>query len=399
MSLGFLQGAVVGGAALCFWYYAFAIFSARRFFSRRLQPAAFAPPVSILKPVSGLDPEAGANFASFCRQDYPDYEILFGVTDPDDPAVPVIRKLIQEFPERPIRLLIGSESKGSNDKVSKLCRLAREARHEILVMSDSDIRVAPDYLRVLVAPLGDPQVGAVTCLYRPIPAPRLGAELDATGLSSDFFAGVVTAWQLEGVKFTLGASVAMARRHLEEIGGFETIADCLFDDLELGRRIASRGHKVELLPYVVSTMLPSENLRDFIKHQLRWYVGLRHSRPWSHLGLVLTQGLPWSLAAMALEHSRIMMAGTLGAYVFLRFAMAWTVGVWGLRDSLLVRKPWLVPLRDAMGFLIWLVSLGWNRIDWRGTEFDVMEGRLVPLPSRSVAKITEHDASVRRYGV
>lgn len=399
MVLWLLHGMVVGGTALCLLYYVFAIYSSRRFFSRSAGPGVFTPPASILKPVSGLDPEAMANFASFCRQDYPDYEILFGVTAPDDPAVPVIQKLLEEFPERPMRLVIGTDAKGANEKVSKLCRLEREAHYEVLVISDSDMRVAPDYLRAVVAPLSNQQVGAATCVYRAFAPPRLGSELDAIGLSTDFFAGVVTAWQLEGVKFTLGGTVATTRRHLAEMGGLEAIADCLFDDFELGRRIACKGFRVELLPYVVSTLLPSESLADFFKRHLRWSVGLRHSRPWGHLGLALTQGLPWSLAAMALEHSRVMMAAYLGAYLLFRYAMAWTVGVRGLQDPLLMRKPWLVPLRDAIGFLIWLISFGSNRIEWRGNKFVVRGGRLIPIPSGAETKASSQDATVERYGV
>ncbi len=402
-----LRWGVLGGAALSLIYYLVAIFSARRFFlgggepwragtgdegsgvgekfsPRPLAPGpcSFAPPVSILKPVHGVDQEAYANFASFCRQDYPEYEILFGVRDADDPVVPIIQKLIQDFPRSSIRLLIGSSRAGSNDKVAKLCRLAQEARYELLVVSDSDVRVAPDYLSTVVAPFRDSQVGAVTCLYSGMGAKTLGDELEAVSLSSDFFAGVVVARQLEGVKFALGATMAIPRQRLAEIGGFEAIADCFSDDFELGNRIAARKYRVELLPYAVSMVPPSQMLLEFVKHQLRWSIGLRHSRPWGHFGLLLTQGLPWALAAAAVSRSASVAAGFLGAYLALRLTMAWTVGVWGLKDPLLRRKLWLVLLWDAIAFFIWLASFVRSRIRWRGAEFYVHKGRLIPVPSR-----------------
>lgn len=395
-----LRWAAVGGASLSFFYYLLVIVAARRFFRRRREPPTrFTPPVSILKPVRGTDREAYENFASFCRLDYPEYEILFGVTDPDDPSVPVIRKLMGDFPQRSIRLVIGRDRAGANDKVAKLCGLARQARHEILAASDSDIRVTPDYLRSVVAPLDDSRVGAVTCAYRALAESRLGSELEALGVATDFFAGVVAAWQLEGVRFGLGATLVTTRQRLQEIGGFEAIADCLFDDYELGRRIAGEGYRVELLPYTVSILLSSESLRDFIKRRLRWAVGLRQVRPWSHFGLIATQGLAWSLAAAAAGRSALTASGFLASYLLLRLGVAWTVGVRGLEDAGLKKKMWLVPLHDAIGFVIWLASFASNRVEWRGAAFRVKTGRLVPLASRQIATSSNEDAKLEKYGI
>jgi ceramide glucosyltransferase len=383
MVVALLHWAVLVGATLPLLSYLIATYSARHFFLLRPKSRPdFAPPVSVLKPVRGLDREAYANFVSFCRQDYPQYEILFGVEDLDDPVVPVIQKLIRDFPGNSIRLLIGPDHPGTNSKVSKLCRLANEARHEILVISDSDIRVRCDYLRTVVGPLRNSQVGVVTCSYVGMAGRSLGAELEAVGLATDFFAGVIMAWQLEEVKFALGATMAVPHRRLAEIGGFEALADCLSDDFELGNRMAMSGYRVELLSYTVSTVLPSQSLRDLFQRQLRWAVGLRHSRAWGHLGLLLTQGLPWSLAAVAVGRSVGAAVGYLGAYVALRLTMAWTVGIWGLRDPLLRRKWWLVFLWDAVSFVVWLTSFTRNRISWRGAEFYVCRGGLIPVTSR-----------------
>ena len=370
------------GALISLLYYLVVLFCAWRYFRRPFRPDLhFAPPVSILKPVRGLDREAYENYASFCRLDYPEYEILFGVSDEDDPAIPVIEKLIRDFPSHQIRLLIGSPCKGWNSKVRKLCRLSQEARYSMLVISDSDIRVQPDYLRAVVSPFRNPKVGAVTCMYHMQPEARLGSEVEAIGLTSDFLAGVIVARQLEGVKFTLGASTAVRAERLEEMGGFEAIADCFSDDFELGRRIVDNGHQVELIPYTVATLSPSQGALDAVKHQLRWAVGVRNSRPWGQLGRLLTQALPWVVAATLVQHSWEGTTGFLGAYLVLRLAVAWTVGVWGLKDPLLRRKWWLVPVWDALAFFILAISFSKRRIEWRGTEFYVRKGRLSPVPT------------------
>ena len=373
-----------------FVYYLLSMFSAGRFFLgqrkrgvRASEAGDFAPPVSILKPVRGLDREAYKNFASFCLQDYPDYEILFAVNDHDDPAIPVIQELIRNFPKRPIRLLVGAKELGSNPKVNKLCRLAREARHDIFVISDSDIRVDTDYLRAVVAPFRDSQVGAVTCMYIGLADRQLGAELEAVGASSDFFAGVLVARQLEGLKFAMGSTMATTRRHLAEIGGFEALADQHSDDFELGHRIAARGWRVELSPYTVSTIYPAQTARSYFAHQLRWARTTRHCRPWGYLGLLLTYGLPWSVAAAAVAPSTAVAVGYLGTYLALRFLMAWTVGIWGLKDPVLRRSWWLVPLRDALQFGAWLASFFSNRITWRGSEFIVHKNRMVAVDSHA----------------
>lgn len=371
------------GAIISLLYYLAVLFSAWRYFRRpfRCHPD-FTPPVSILKPVKGLDREAYENFASFCSLDYPQYEVLFGVSDVDDPVVPIIQKLIEEYPNTNIRLLIGSSCKGWNSKVSKLCRLSSEARYPILVISDSDIRVKPDYLRAVVSPFRDPKVGAVTCMYHIQPEANLGSEIEAIGLTSDFLAGVIVARQLEGVKFALGATMAVTAQRLKEIGGFEAIADCFSDDFELGRRIVDQGHEVELIPYTVATLSPSQGTLDAFKHQLRWAVGVTNSRPWGQMGRLLTQALPWVVAATLVQHTWEGTTGFLGAYLALRLAVAWTVGIWGLKDPLLRKRLWLVPAWDALAFGILAASFVKRRIQWRGTEFYVRKGRLVPVPTK-----------------
>ena len=372
-------------ALASFAYYLVAIVAALRFFRRRdaaALPSDFTPPISILKPIYGLDRETYENYASFCTQDYPEYEILFCVSDEHDAAIPVIAKLASDFPQRRINLLIGSEPLGVSDKVNKLCRLAREARHEILAISDSDVRVAPDYLRAIAAPFRDPAVGAVTCLYRGLTDGSLAANLEAIGNSTDFAAGVLVAWLFAPVNFTLGATMATSKTRLAEIGGFESLVDHFSDDYELGNRIAARGHRVELSTFPVSIVYPGQTLADAFRHQLRWNVSIRFSRPAGHLGLIFTQALPLALLAAIFAPSAAWAISLLGGYLLLRGISAWIVGVYGMGDAGVRKHLELLPLRDAFAFIVWVASFFPQRIHWRGREFYVRDKRLVPTAPR-----------------
>jgi ceramide glucosyltransferase len=366
-------------ALASFAYYLIAIIAARRFFRAReaTSSANFTPPLSILKPIYGLDRETYQNYASFCLQDYPDYEILFCVSDDRDPAIAVIAELARNFPDRKIKLIVGSEPLGVSDKVNKLCRMVREATHEIVVVSDSDVRVEPQYLCAIAAPFRDPKIGAVTCLYRGLTDGSLAANLEAIGNSTDFTAGVLMAWMLGDVNFTLGATMATTKTRLAEIGGFESLVDHFSDDYELGNRIAARGHRVELSTFPVSIVYPHQTLGDAFRHQLRWNLSIRYSRPAGHLGLIFTQGLPLALLAAVLAPSAAWAVSLVLGYLVLRGASAWIVGVAGMRDALLRREMELLPLRDAFAFVVWVASFFPQRIHWRGQEFYVRDKRLV----------------------
>jgi ceramide glucosyltransferase len=366
-------------AAAPLGYYAAASLMALRFFRReraRKLPD-YAPGISVLKPVRGIDFGSYENFASFCRQEYPEYEILFAVNDHADSAVPIIQCLIADFPERRIRLFVGAEHLGANLKVNNLARLAREAEHEILALSDGDVRVGPDYLREIVAPFVDEGTGAVTCFYRAIAEKNLGAELEAIGAASDFFAGVLMANGMEGMSFALGASIATSKRWLGKIGGFAAFADMLADDYELGHRIAKAGGRVVLSREVVWTMYPAKTARGFWDHQIRWARTVRLCRPFSYFGLLLTHGLPWALLAAVVAPARWIVAAYLLVYLGLRLVMAWTVGVWGVGDEVLRRRLWLVPFRDLLNFGVWLASFASNRVTWAGAEYTLRKGRMM----------------------
>ena len=383
---GAIRGALLLVALAPFAYYVIAIVAARRFFGRRpasgTLPTDFTPPISILKPIYGLDRETYENYASFCSQDYPEFEILFCVSDGQDPAVPVIRKLIQDFPARSIRLLVGSEPLGASDKVNKLCRMVREARHEIVTVTDSDVRVDPGFLRAIARVFRDPGVGGGTCLYRGLTDGSFAADLEAMGNSTDFAAGVLVNWLGGKIDFMLGAVMATTKKNLAEIGGFEALVDYFCDDFELGNRIARKGHRIEVSTFPVSIVYPRETFAEAFRHQVRWNLSIRYSRPAGHLGLIFTQGLPWTILAAILAPSAAIALAYIAAYVVLRTEMARTVSVLGMQDRALRTKLALLPVRDAFAFVVWLASFFPQRIHWRGKEFYIRDRRLVAVPNQ-----------------
>ncbi len=383
-------------AAIPFIYYLIAVYSSWRFFrvsSKQNSPvSSFAPPVSILKPVRGLDPDAYDNFASFCWQNYPEYEIVFCVGDRTDPVLQVIEKVICDFPKCKIRVLVGSGREATNDKVAKLARLANEAQYEFLVINDSDVRAEPDYLRTVVAPLANPEVGAVTCFYAPTDEKTLVQHLQSVGMLSDFYAGILVAWQLDGVKFALGPTIATTRTRLAGFGGYQAIENRPADDLLVGRLIAEQGCEVKLLPYSVRTVADYASLRDLFNKRLRWIVVMRHMRPWGHLGLIFTLGLPWALAAVAVRPALGVVVGYLGTYFALRVVMTRLIGSWGLKHRVSWQKYAGIPLWDAMASLIWLVSFTRRTIMWRGHRYFIREGQLVPAAASPPAELPEEEA-------
>lgn len=341
------------------------------------------PPVSILKPLKGTDPDIYESFRSHCLQDYPEYEIIFGVGDPLDPAVASVEQLRREFPNRAIRLLVCPNKLGANVKVSNLAQMVRISRNDFLIVNDSDIRVERDCLRRVIAPLLDDHVGMVTCLYRGLAATTLGSRLESLGISTDFCAGVFAARHLEGgLRFGLGSTMAFRRRDLDRMGGFESVVDYLADDYELGRRIAGLGLKVVLSDVVVETHLPAYDLRGFLAHQIRWARGLRDSRPWGYTGLVSTFGLMWALLNLIASHAAPWSWGVLGAVLLLRVAMALAVGSAVLKDRRVLSRLGLIPLRDLIAVGVWVASFAGHTVTWRGDRFKLKAGRLFQITSR-----------------
>jgi ceramide glucosyltransferase len=370
-------------AATPFIYYLLVLYSTFRFFwhsSKRLVPdSGYTPPVSNLKPLRGLDPEAYENLSSYCRQDYPEYEMIFCVGDEQDPSVPVLEKLKRDFPDRQIRILYGSGRNAINDKVAKLVRMVNEARHEVLVINDSDVRVEPNYLRTVVAPLQNPKIGGVTCLYVSTADHNFTQHLQSMGMICDFFPGIFVARQLDGIKFAFGQTIVTTRSRLKAFGGYESIENRPADDLLVGRYIAQQGVEVELLPYAVKTVPDYDSFEDLFIKRLRWMTVMRHMRPWGHLGLTFTQGLPWCLAVLLLHPFDGIGLAYFGAYLFFRIAITWLAGAWGLKQHGLWKKMPLFLFWDATAFVIWLLTFGRRNIRWRNVDYRIRDGMLVPV--------------------
>jgi len=363
-------------------YYLLAIFSSLRYFhvSWRENPpnTDFMPPISCLKPIRGLDDDAYENYASFCRQDYPEYEIVFCV-DPDDPALPVLEKLIADFPQRKIRLLFGSGRNAINDKVARLVRLVSEAQYDLLVITDGDIRVGPDYLRAVAHPFRNPKVGGATAIYVSTEETSFVQELQSIGMISDFFAGVLVDWQLEGIKFMFGQSIVTTKERIAGFGGYQVIENRPADDLNVGRLVAAQGYEVKLLPYVVKTVADFQSLKDLFYKRVRWMTVMRLMRRRGHEGLIFTWGLIWALVAVATCPTRTVALAYLGSYAVLRVVLTWVIGVHGMKQKGIWKKMPLIPLWDLVAFMIWVASFGRKTIRWRGYEYYIRDGILVPV--------------------
>jgi ceramide glucosyltransferase len=373
------------GSVASIAYYALCLWSAANFLrgeklaDETVRPTQPYSPVSILKPLKGADPGMYENFRSHCLQDYSEYEIIFGVSEPNDPAIELVEQLKSEFPQRPIQLIVCPRPLGANAKVSNLIQMLPHARFDHLIVNDSDIRVAPDYLRRVLAPLVATETGLITCLYRGVANSTLGSQLEALGISTDFCPGVLAARQLEGIKFALGSTMAFRRRDLAAIGGFEVLADYLSDDYHLGRRIAALGLKVELSDVVVETFLPRYTMREFFAHQLRWARSVRDSRFWGHLGMGITFGLVWALLTLIFAGGSAWAVELFCLTAAMRLAVAIFVGARVLHDQRAIHRLALIPLRDAIAMLVWLTSFAGHTVSWRGDIFKLQEGKLIRI--------------------
>jgi ceramide glucosyltransferase len=360
-------------------FYLFSILSAWRFL--RLRPASgdFHPPVSILKPVRGADPRAYECFRSHCLLDYPEYEIIFGVHDPADPAVAVVERLKRDFPDRRIELVTCPRELGTNRKVSNLIQMLPAARYDHLLVNDGDIRVTPDYLRRAMAPLSDSKVGLVTSLYGTVAGGTLGSKLEALSISDFATAVLVSYTNRRHFHYGFGSTLAFSRYVLEQIGGFEALAEHLADDHQLGTLVVQAGHIVALSDLVVETMLPDYSLGEFWNHQLRWARTVRDASPRGNLGLVLAFGVQWGAVAV------IAAAGA--AWAWWLFAVAYASRIAALlvaavgvcHDPRTLHRLWLLPIRDVQAVLVWAASFAGRTVVWHGERFTLQHGRLLRI--------------------
>jgi ceramide glucosyltransferase len=346
--------------------------------------------VTILKPLRGSDRQMYESFRSHCLQDYPQYEIIFGVNSAGDEAAAEVERLQREFPEHEIRLLICGEPLGSNRKVSNLAQMMKQAKYGHIVVNDSDIRVPRDYLRRIVAPMEDAgrarcgptdadarPVGLVTALYRAEAGRSLASRMEAVTIATDFAGGVLCAVELEGgLHFGLGSTLAFPRAAAESIGGLEALLDYLADDHELGRMISEAGYKVALSDVVVETFLPEYGFGAMFEHQLRWARTVRDLRKGGYLGVLLTFGLPWAMAAALCAGGAGWSLGLLAAVAAARFASGYVLCGPILNDRQTLGDLWLIPARDVVGVAIWFASFAGDTIVWRGERFHLKDGKL-----------------------
>ena len=370
-------------------YFFFAIIAARVYIAARRAPlSSFTPGVSILKSLKGLDPGMLEAFRSHCRQTYTGgYEILFGVSALDDPAVAAVHQLQGEFPERTIRLIECPARLGANGKVSTLAQLVPQARCEYILVNDSDITVSPKYLERVMTPFAPvaPQayaqppkpVGLVTALYRGRANGTLGSRLESLGIATDFIPSVLVARMLEGgLRYGLGSTLAVNREALEKIGGFEALVDYLADDYELGERIFKAGYRVALSAEVVETSVPAYDWRGFCDHQLRWLRTVHDARPGGYAGLLFTQGFALAIANLIASGLSPLSLWLLALCFFLRIALAMTVGAEVLGDHQVLPSLLLLPMRDLVATGLWIAGFAGNTIVWRGERFTVKDGKL-----------------------
>lgn len=348
---------------------------ARSYFGRRRPAPGHTPPVSILKPVKGVDAGSFDNFASFCRQEYPaPYQILFACAGAADPVIPVIRRLMAEFPAVDMDLVVDASLHGPNHKVSNLINAFPKAKHDLLIVCDSDIRVTPDYLREVTAPFADSTVGLVSSLYRSPGVQGAATAVEAMGFTVEMIPNVMVALKLEGLSFALGASMAVRRGALDAIGGFAALADYLADDYQLGNKIHRAGWRLELSDCFVESVMHREDLATVLSRQLRWCRTMRVSRPGGYLASGITH--PFPLACLALAASGFSAAGW-GAVLLLylvRAAVALVFSRRYVKDGIFPRWLWLLPLRDALAFITWALSFAGNRVRWRGHLFRLLPG-------------------------
>jgi len=342
----------------------------------------YAPSVSILKPVKGFDPGMYEAFRSHCLQNYVgDYELIFGAGSMDDPAVAAVGELQKEFPEKQIMLVICPNRLGTNGKVSNLIQMLPQARHEFLLINDSDIHVSPRYLERVMTQFGaaGPRpIGMVTALYHGHALKwTLGSALEVLGIATDFQAGVLTARLLEGgIRFGLGSTLAARREALTSSGGLEALVDKLADDYEMGSRIFRAGYEIRLATEVVETSIPAYDFDGFLSHQLRWARTVRDSRRWGYAGLIFTHLLPLAVLNVVASGANFVSLWLLGLAFFLRLGAAMQVGAGVLGDHGVLANLWLLPMRDCVGFAVWLWGFAGDTIIWRGERFVLKQGRL-----------------------
>ena len=357
-----LPGFVTGSLVYC----VLTIVAAFKYRAIRLPVLRTAEPVSVLKPLAGIDDGLESNLRTFFEQDYPNFEILFAVRAGEDPAIKVVERLRAQYPAVPSRLIVTGEPPYPNAKVYSLDRMLAAARYDLIVMSDSDIRVTRGMLSVIASEFQDPELGLATCPYRAVPGKSFWNTLEAIGLNTEFIGGVLVARMLDGMKFALGPTIAARRATLAGIGGFDAVKDFLAEDFVMGKLAAERGDGVILSSYVIEHCIGAQRLGANLKHRLRWNRSTRRSRPAGYIGQLFTNPLPLALLLWLAQPAWWALAL---ATAVLRAVAGWATAGYVLHDRLTARLFWLVPVQDLLSFAMWLAGFFGNTILWRGRQY------------------------------
>ncbi len=359
-----------------------ALVSMWRFFRQPLSAAALPEPpgVTVFKPIKGLDPETRECLMTFLAQDYHPYQVLFGVADPGDPVVPLLKELEEAAPSGRVEVVICPEALGENPKVSILRQLEPRATYDLMVIADGDVKVGRDFLARAAVALREPGVGLVSCPYRAGRAETLGARFEALTISADFIPSVAMAHYVEGIRFALGAAMALNRTALERLGGFAALADYLADDYQLGWQVHQTGLEVRLLPYVVETLSPRMSFKDYLSRQVRWTRTYRVCRPKGYFAYGITHALVFSLMVWLASGLAPWALGLVAATLAIRSVVAWFAEDLCLQGRLSPGAFLWLPLKDLLSFGLWLASFLGDEVEWKGRRFRLTkEGLLTPL--------------------
>lgn len=355
------------------FYYLLSLYCVRKFFRGGSKESSFLPPVTVLKPLNGIEKGLYENLLSHVQQDYPIYQVIFGVRNPNDPAVPVVERLKKEFPEKDIEVVISDKTIGANLKISNLNNMYQRAKYGLIVINDADTRVKPYYLKKVVAPFEDNQVGGTTCLYKTQDNFSFASAIETFFINGDFLPSVLVANFL-GMNFGLGATIAVRRKVLEEIGGFPALADYLADDYEIGNRIIKAGYKLHLCYYLVEVILQEVGLIEYLRHNIRWTKTIRSCRPLGYFLRIFTRGTTFSIAFLIITGFSMWGWGLFLSHLLFRVLTSTIIEVGYLKDSMTLFHILLLPIKDLITFIVWCWGFVGNKITWGKNTYYLLEG-------------------------
>ena len=379
MQIDFLNVILIGAVSLWLFslgYLFFALIAVDRFNYKKNKKTImenFHPSVTILKPIYGLDPDMLDNLRSFCQQDYPQYQVIFGIQDKNDPAFSIVEEITKEFSKSDVSYIISTERHGTNHKVSNLINMCPYVKHEYILIADSDMRVSKNFLTQVISPFSDTKIGAVTCLYNGIAKDKIASKLNAMFINNWFLPSVLISRILQPIKYCLGATMIVKRSILKKIGGFESLSNHLADDYILGKLISNFGYKIHLSDYIVENIVEEASFKNLILHELRWARTLKRIEPLAYALTFLTDSLVLSIFA------GITLFITTESFILLCLPIVITLSLRVLLhnsankmiNSKRVSEIWLIPLRDILSFCIRIISYIGNSVRWRNNTFVV----------------------------